>query len=502
MAQLQSKLYRVVGDKKISFAGYPDAKLFKESAGKEWNQHLIFGDYVEILDPEVTNARVRARSRNKTGWIQISKLQAERVLEINFIDIGQGDGCHVVTPDDQHILIDAGKGDNMVRYLVWRFNLYKKTTPLPFPFKVIISHSDEDHYGGFEEIFKNKCIRISEIYHNGIVQRPGEKDELGEVKDGFIVGLVVDSEQMRAIIEDPAKRKGKNSGYPKVLFSALAQNPAVPFKMLAASDGFLEHFDGGNKINNKEFSLEILGPVTTVKDGKPALPEIEDAGKTKNGHSVILKLKYGDARILLGGDLNEQAGELLVEHLEKTNGLEKLTMDVAKACHHGSHEFFYPFIKHVNALATVISSGDDEPYSHPRPDALGALGKCGFGDRPLVLSTELARSNKDISIANFANLTKLLADVEKNRAAVKALKDLGILTPEQQKELEKLTKKLADDNKEINSFLTRYGMINVRTDGKKMIIAQKFERDAPYGKWDIHQLEYENAAGRFVLKLK
>ncbi len=50
--------------------------------------------------------------------------------------------------------------------------------------------------------------------------------------------------------------------------------------------------------------------------------------------------------------------------------------------------------------------------------------------------------------------------------------------------------KISNCNKEINSFLTKYGMINLRTDGRKMIIAQKLERPSGSSKWDIHQLEY------------
>lgn len=500
MPQLPADKFLTKDNKKYCFAAYPDAKIFKETTGKGWNQHLIFGDYIEVLDLEVVNDRVRVKSRNKEGWIEVSKIQTERVLEVNFIDIGQGDGCHIVTPDDQHILIDAGKGDNMVRYLVWRFNLYRKTTPLPFPFKVIISHSDEDHFAGFAEIFKNQCIPVSEIYHNGIVQRPGEGDELGEEDGDYIVGLVKDTAQMKAIIENPAKRQGTNSSYPKTLFAALTHNPNVPFKMISLKDGFLENFSNNNQVNNKEFSIEILGPITETKNGKEALKKIKDAGKTKNGHSVLLKLKYGKARFLLGGDLNEEVGKLIVEHYQSANQLEKLEMDVAKACHHGSHEFHYPFVHHVNALATVISSGDDEPYCHPRPDTLGALGKCGYGEKPLILSTELARSNKDFSRSNFGKLTNLLASVSKTKEEIKALKALGVLSPADEEKLKKLQTALIKDNKDINSFLTRYGMINVRTDGQKMIVAQKYERDAGYGKWDIHSLEYVDSMGRFVLK--
>lgn len=37
-------------------------------------------------------------------------------------------------------------------------------------------------------------------------------------------------------------------------------------------------------------------------------------------------------------------------------------------------------------------------------------------------------------------------------------------------------------------MVTVYGMINVRTDGERAIIAQKLENAAPRGQWDIHKL--------------
>jgi hypothetical protein len=46
----------------------------------------------------------------------------------------------------------------------------------------------------------------------------------------------------------------------------------------------------------------------------------------------------------------------------------------------------------VNPYATVISSGDNESFAHPRADAIGCAGKYSRGSRPLVYSTELARS--------------------------------------------------------------------------------------------------------------
>ena len=41
---------------------------------------------------------------------------------MNFIDVGQGDGCHIVTPEDEVILIDAGGKDNKWDIHELRFN--------------------------------------------------------------------------------------------------------------------------------------------------------------------------------------------------------------------------------------------------------------------------------------------------------------------------------------------------------------------------------------------
>ena len=43
-------------------------------------------------------------------------------------------------------------------------------------------------------------------------------------------------------------------------------------------------------------------------------------------------------------------------------------------------------------------------------------------------------------------------------------------------------------------------MINLRSDGNRMIIAQKYERDAPSGKWDIQEMEFDTNTGRFERK--
>jgi len=112
-------------------------------------------------------------------------------------------------------------------------------------------------------------------------------------------------------------------------------------------------------------------------------------------------LKYGDLRVLLGGDLDTEAEEYLISKYPNDNPFR---VDVAKACHHGSSEFSIDFLKKVKLYATVISSGDNENYSHPGADALGCVGRYTRSERPLVFSTELARSYNSAREIHYGNL--------------------------------------------------------------------------------------------------
>jgi len=101
-----------------------------EKTSKNAVNHLILGDYLKYLG-ETNGEWAKVKCRGNEGWLKTDWFAEQRLLEINFVDIGQGDGCHIVTPDDEVILIDAGEGtgfagkggDNMARFISWRYNL-------------------------------------------------------------------------------------------------------------------------------------------------------------------------------------------------------------------------------------------------------------------------------------------------------------------------------------------------------------------------------------------
>lgn len=507
------------------FATYPDVVMHDDKRKKPI-QHLIFGDYISLLPDEgqdrplVEGNWVKVRSRGETGWIKKEQVQKRRILEVNFVDIGQGDGCHIVTPDDEHIIVDAGQEDNMCRFLSWRFNLRKSGNHMN-NMTAIITHPDQDHYKGFGPLFSSGQLSFKRIYHNGIVERANDPDSvLGAMEQEgskkYLLDLREDDDAMRSLLNDPDKRFRKN--YPKILHEAMTNpvNSDLKFSMLHRGVGFVPGFEA-----DKELSLEVLGPVVEKGDsGQKRLRYMVNHGKTKNGHSVILKVTIGKLRILLGGDLNSEAEEYLMNQYsgkavgklrrkikrqtdpEKRKAFERemddiinrvkgvFQSDIAKACHHGSRHFTIEYLKSVNPIATVISSGDDESHGHPRPEAIGAYGRYGRGERPLVFSTELARSHKEIikkpyqlrrSIQHYARLIDEETDKKK-----KAL----------------LRKKLEEQLENIERSVAVYGMINVRTDGEKVIICQKLERPRSMdAKWDIHELVYNPVIGDFEYKV-
>jgi beta-lactamase superfamily II metal-dependent hydrolase len=487
---------------KEAFAVYPAVKMKSFKTDKKTGarkfvviKELLFGDYlrpylngkayetrtVEERKRKVTYVKVRARGAD--GYLKEEDFQAKRILEVNFVDVGQGDGCHIVTPDDKHFIIDAGPADNMYRFLKWRFNLARAKSAPP-PFTVVVSHSDSDHYKGFGRIFgetkgSKQQFSINRIYHNGLVELSGSKpDSLGTIvtKDGqdYVTDLCDTDTAFRKRAAAVAK--------PGVFISTMNKSSA-PKSSLRLGDKPI--YDKG------DMTMEIIGPAAKQVDGKHALPVFDaNKGKTKNGHSVVIKLTIGKLRLLLGGDLNTQAeyhllgtfsrmdvagikrqlGEKSISD-SKRKALEaqmqqailkarkRLEVDIAKSCHHGSADFTSEFLKALNPIATVISSGDNEPHTHPRPDTLGTIGKHSRGERSLIFSTELARSGKE-----FIDVSKL------------------------------------DPKKKKERVVTVYGMINVRTDGERAIVAQKLERRAAGRNWDIHKLEWDKKLGEFTYR--
>jgi hypothetical protein len=250
--------------------------------------------------------------------------------------------------------------------------------------------------------------------------------------------VTADAVYHNGLVKKSSTNIGKTSGkgkskYATELFSDLRTTPdaklSKTFKDWKAALANLRTKIGGKpKVARIEFlqddvftdleaqgvSVQVLGPIVTTLNGKPALPWLHDAGHTINGHSIVLKMRFGNVRFLFGADLNIPSEERLLEHAA-TEGVS-LTAEILKVPHHGSHEFSPRMLEAVRPVVSFISSGDEsgaKEYIHPRAGLVGALGKFSRGtvDKPLIYVSEMVAffkrksgSIREYSKTNFGML--------------------------------------------------------------------------------------------------
>lgn len=105
------------------------------------------------------------------------------------------------------------------------------------------------------------------------------------------------------------------------------------------------------------------------------------AASGDNNQSMVLHVRYGDADLLLTGDIERAAERALVDG---NGGLEA---DVLKVAHHGAGTSSSPeFLAAVQPQVAVISAGLGNAFNHPRDEVLRRLR--GVGAQ--VFRTDLA----------------------------------------------------------------------------------------------------------------
>lgn len=106
-----------------------------------------------------------------------------------------------------------------------------------------------------------------------------------------------------------------------------------------------------------------------------------DAASSDNNKSMVLQVRYGDADILLTGDIERAAERALV------NAHHGLEADVLKVAHHGASTSSSPeFLAAVKPKVVIISAGLGNAFNHPRDDVLRRLRAMGAH----VFRTDLA----------------------------------------------------------------------------------------------------------------
>ena len=440
-------------------------KLYSMDAEKRLVATLFWGDALKELRREngrpvfelpraewddaakrYNNVRIEVQPKRDVAF------QDESVLKVRFVDVGQGDGALVETPAGHRILIDGGEGPYFRRYLRVAFAHILRTKPLHCD-AIVVSHGDADHYAGLTEVLEHRrnatepMVTADHVFHNGLVKASGSdaKKIFGKTKkvngEYYATGLVDDVRKV-----DDAKLNKFFRDWKAALKKLRSSNGSVKLQRLGYGDHSAFSF-----VTDPLFDMKVLGPVVEDVGGSPALPLLHRPGSsaysashTVNGHSVVLKLTYGNVRFLFGADLNEESEERLATHA-RTAG-DSLAAEVLKVPHHGSADFSPRMLEAVRPVVSVISSGDEstaKEYIHPRAGLVGALGKYSRAtvEKPLIYVTEM--------VAFFRRLSRA---VELQKGGVQR----AIVNP-----YEKLA----------------FGIVHVRTDGERVLVATHSGKD-------------------------
>ena len=417
------------------------AFLYKNKTGNSRHYIFIHGDVVKTKgkpqgNPKNKRIKVSTRYSNVEGWVNEGSLVEKPSLEMYFIDVGQGDSTFIVTPKRKTILIDGGENDHAFRFLSWKYDLKKVKSNNPVIIDLLVlSHGDEDHLKGMIPIIKSPKIKIKKIIHNGLglyKKNSNHNEKLGKLESIGGKKYITTSHDQLSDLKDSELRANFQEWK-----NAIADEGVVDYSAVDTLSDL--------SIGDPDIKLEVVSPINEVdSNGDRIFRWFGDHGPTINGHSVALRLTYEKVKILLSGDLNKKGSKYMM----KSTVLQKL-MDahILKSPHHGSGDFYDKWLDYVNPQVSVISSGDNTDHGHPRANFIASIGKRSRS-KSLVFSTEIAGS--------FTKLTK----EEKKKIKI-SRKDMLHLNDKQYNELRILFKRRL------------HGMINVRTDGKKIFSARR-----------------------------
>lgn len=255
-------------------------------------------------------------------------------LEITFLSVGQGDSTVVRFPHGAVMVVDAG-GEASRRFdpgerIVAPFLRDRGVARID---ALVATHPHPDHIGGMPALLAR--FPVTELWHDGDGLEEGPLAELLEVAREagaqpieFRQGLPAACPGLPALDE----------AQPVVAGLAVGDPRCAPAPIRREFDGVF---------------VDVLHPL--AGPDRAAYPELEE-----NDNSLVVKLAFGDVRVLLPGDIEEEGEALLL-----ARGGD-LKADIVKAPHHGSRtSSTEAFVGRVAPRHVVFCVGKDNMFGFP-----------------------------------------------------------------------------------------------------------------------------------------
>jgi competence protein ComEC len=238
-------------------------------------------------------------------------------LEVTAIDVGQGDSIFVVGPNGATMLIDAGGpvgGVTEAAEATSRFDVGEEVVS-PYLWSrrfrrldvIGLSHAHSDHMGGMPAVMRN--FRPRELW----------------------VSIDPNSEAYRALLAEASQ--------------------------LGVA---VRHFYAGDRVAWDGTEVTVLAPESGYAN----------AGEPINNDSLVMRMQYGKASVLLEGDAEAPSERAMLAH-------ERVTpVTLLKVGHHGSRtSTTQEFLDAVAPKDAVMSVGLGNTFGHPRYEVIARFAE-------------------------------------------------------------------------------------------------------------------------------
>jgi competence protein ComEC len=308
-------------------AGRPTGSSARTTAGRSTGSPHSPGRAAPGLPPPrrtVLHARVASRSGRlavlltavvAAALVLVTAARPDGRLHVVILDVGQGDAILVLGPSGGRILVDAGPDpDRLLPLLDERVPAWDRRIDL-----LVLTHPHEDHVAGAALLVRR--------YRVAAVAEPG--------------------------------MRGSGPGW-SALVTALAATGRSTGRLAA-----------GDRVDIDGATIAVLWPLRGTVPEAPAA-----TGTGVNDVSIVLDLRYGNRRVLLMGDAEQEVdGSLLASGSIRAAGPR---VDVLKVAHHGSGTASTEaLLAAIRPSVAVVSVGADNDYGHPARSTLERLTAAG-----------------------------------------------------------------------------------------------------------------------------
>ncbi len=231
--------------------------------------------------------------------------------EVDFLDVGQGDGIFISAGDGFCCFIDGGSSNvsSLGTYRILPFLKAKGAQDIDYWF---VSHTDSDHISGITEVLES----------------------------GYSVKYLVFS------------------------YAAPQDSALMELAETAEEAGTqVIYMDEGDMISFGSMQMICLYPLAGLSE-----EEINAEDVDKNARSLVLRMELCGTSFLFTGDISSD------EEAEITDAYADLAVDVYKVAHHGSnYSSCEDFLEALHPALAVISCSSTNTYGHPGTETVARL---------------------------------------------------------------------------------------------------------------------------------